>query len=707
MEPGTSVSLNDLIVRLNRIESENQNLRDLLSQSQSQPQSQSQSQQPSQLHAQVPEPKVSLPEKFNGNRENFRTFINQLELVFLLNPSRYSTDALKVATAGTLLTGPAASWFNPLLEHPEENQHLLNDWSAFRALFKSTFSAVDPAIQAANDIRRLRQGNNSAVIYTTKFMQLKSDLRWDEDALIHQYRAGLSDEIKDMLIHYDYPRTVQEFSLLAIRLDARLAEHRQERARFIPQQGRAQPNAPPSQVHTQPTQMEVDAVRRGPLSSQERQHRITNRLCLVCGKHGHFKINCPLASRRNLSAITSASASAVEPLANELHVDHYSEVSRKPDHGARPHECSKITAQDNNIYSIEIASSFSSNVAPKVVLKAEIITSCGSFDVDAFIDSGADQSLIDSRLVKLHAIPVVKIAHPIALYLADGSPAVSSCVEYETEPLTLCSMGHVENITLYVTHLAYPLILGRDWLRKHNPDIDWRTLAVEFPSEFCHSQCMQTYGGMSDDSQRIEVAGLASDKLAERQYPFMETTSIDLEEPGAFPAALLDEFADVFDPAAARQLPPHSKYDFAIDLAPGFVPPHGKIYSLTQTEKTALKDNIRENLERGFIRKSTSPTAAPCFFVGKKDGSLRLVQDYRGLNAGTIKNRFPIPIISDLLRELSGAKIFTTLDLRGAYNLLRIKEGDEWKTSFICPEGQFEFLVMSLDSPTPLPTSSR
>ncbi|KAH9264971.1 hypothetical protein BASA83_011484 [Batrachochytrium salamandrivorans] len=106
-----------------------------------------------------------------------------------------------------------------------------------------------------------------------------------------------------------------------------------------------------------------------------------------------------------------------------------------------------------------------------------------------------------------------------------------------------------------------------------------------------------------------------------------------------------------------------------------------------------MQEWIAENLAKGFIQNSSSPYGAPCFFVKQKD-KLRLCMDYRGLNKQTIKDRNPIPLISEMLRTLSTGKIFTTLDLRGAYNLLRIKEGDEPKTAFITKYGQFEFLVM-------------
>jgi hypothetical protein len=91
----------------------------------------------------------------------------------------------------------------------------------------------------------------------------------------------------------------------------------------------------------------------------------------------------------------------------------------------------------------------------------------------------------------------------------------------------------------------------------------------------------------------------------------------------------------------------------------------------------AMKAWIAKNLKNKFIRKSASPFGAPCFFVKKKSGDLRLCMDYRALNRITRKDRNPLPLISDLLRTLGTGKFFTALDLRGAYNLLRVKEGDE------------------------------
>ncbi|KAJ3537203.1 hypothetical protein NMY22_g5693 [Coprinellus aureogranulatus] len=122
--------------------------------------------------------------------------------------------------------------------------------------------------------------------------------------------------------------------------------------------------------------------------------------------------------------------------------------------------------------------------------------------------------------------------------------------------------------------------------------------------------------------------------------------------------------------------------------------PPGRMYSLSQREADALKAFIDEHLQTGFIRHSSSPYGAPILFVRKKDGSLRLCVDFRALNRITKKDRYPLPLISDLLSVPAKARYYTKIDLRHAYHLVRIAEGDEWKTAFRTRYGSFEWCVM-------------
>ncbi len=166
------------------------------------------------------------------------------------------------------------------------------------------------------------------------------------------------------------------------------------------------------------------------------------------------------------------------------------------------------------------------------------------------------------------------------------------------------------------------------------------------------------------------------------------------EAPTEVPSEYAD-FADVFSPKLAAELPEHTGInDHAIELVDDRQPPYGPIYSLGQVELETLKTYIENNLANGFIRPSKSPAGAPILFDKKPDGSLRLCVDYRGLNNLTIKNRYPLPLVGESWDRLGRARRFTQLDLTNAYHRMRIREGDEWKTAFRTRYGHFEYQVM-------------
>ncbi|KIO05095.1 hypothetical protein M404DRAFT_78420, partial [Pisolithus tinctorius Marx 270] len=154
------------------------------------------------------------------------------------------------------------------------------------------------------------------------------------------------------------------------------------------------------------------------------------------------------------------------------------------------------------------------------------------------------------------------------------------------------------------------------------------------------------------------------------------------------------DFADVFSKAKASTLPPHREHNLKIKLEEGTTPPIGTIYSLSPVELQALWAFINENLATSFIWPTSSPYAALVLFIKKKDGSLQLCVDFWGLNKLTKKDRYPLPLISDLLDSPSRAKIYTKIDLRHVYHLIQIAPGDEWKTAFRTHYGSYEWLVM-------------
>lgn len=134
----------------------------------------------------------------------------------------------------------------------------------------------------------------------------------------------------------------------------------------------------------------------------------------------------------------------------------------------------------------------------------------------------------------------------------------------------------------------------------------------------------------------------------------------------------LHDLLPAFDKGTASRLPMHTEYDHEIKLKPGFESMKAQVYPLAPAQRTELEKFIQENESKGYIRPSKSPVASPFFFVGKKDGSYRPCQDYRTLNANTIKDCYPLPLITDLMEKMKGARYFTKMDLRAGYNNVRV-----------------------------------
>jgi hypothetical protein len=153
-------------------------------------------------------------------------------------------------------------------------------------------------------------------------------------------------------------------------------------------------------------------------------------------------------------------------------------------------------------------------------------------------------------------------------------------------------------------------------------------------------------------------------------------------------------FQGVFEKKNMEELSPSHSFDHGIDLDTDFVPKVAKVYPLNPKEHEACQNFMGKHLATGKIQPSKSPQASPFFFVPKKDGSVRPCQDYRYVNSHTVKNAYPLPLISDLVDRLRGSRIFTKMDIHWGYNNVLIRPEDRWKAAFITPFGLFEPTVM-------------
>lgn len=329
----------------------------------------------------------------------------------------------------------------------------------------------------------------------------------------------------------------------------------------------------------------------------------------------------------------------------------------------------------------------------------------------ALLDSGCTKTSIDASFVRRKRLLTRPTMEKRPVYNADGTlnGHIKEVAYLELEVRDADGALHRELYEFPVVNLGgkHDVFIGYDWLQKHNPLIDWTDHELVFAR--CPAEC-----GMREDrytpvrslaeySRAVQVGDYPADpRIAEhvRAYQSLATEiamKTESERDSAEVPTEYRDFADVFAKAEFDRLPERKPWDHAIELYPGWETSRGlkgRVYPVSVAEQVELDAFLEENRSTGRIRPSKSPIAAPFFFVRKKDGKLRPVQDYRRVNAITKKDCWPLPLVSDIVARIKDAKFFSKMDVRWGYNNVRIKEGDEWKAAFITNRGLFEPLVM-------------
>jgi hypothetical protein len=267
---------------------------------------------------------------------------------------------------------------------------------------------------------------------------------------------------------------------------------------------------------------------------------------------------------------------------------------------------------------------------------------------NVLFDTGATHSFVTASWVESHNIPVAPMYPPMRVSSVSGRTQIDKfCPNARVQirgiefPVDLIVMGNQDT--------TIDVILGMNWLTKYQASLS------------CDKRTMKLVS-LSGEEVLVELVLYGPRKGSCHQV----TAHIEEIKPSEA-ISVVSEFPYVF-PEELSGMSPERKVEFAIELIPGTAPISKRAYRVSGPELVELKKQIDELLEKGYIRPSTSPWAAPMLFVEKKDGTKRMCIDYRSLNEVTIKNKYPLPRIEDLFDQLRGANVFSKIDLRLGYH---------------------------------------
>ena len=359
----------------------------------------------------------------------------------------------------------------------------------------------------------------------------------------------------------------------------------------------------------------------------------------------------------------------------------------------------------------------------------------GTRKVRVLVDNGATKSMVSVELS--HELRRTEVpGRVVRFHFGNGTVYRSTKIC----PDVMLDIGDFK-ITrdLPVCELAqYDVILGQDWLADVCPDVHWQTGDISIDdsksaqraaiaAEECATDntARQTAGTATTRNVRVEVVSASAMRRTLRKggvdaavfvakaaqehgHNDDKATTTPGVTQGCDPAVaeVVQGFKDRF--GAPAGLPPKRPgYDHKISLVPEARPPYRPPFRLSEDESSELAKQLEGFLQKEYIRPSNSPYGAPVLFAKKKDGTLRLCVDYRALNKLTVRDRYPLPNIADMLDKLGEACVFSKLDLRAGYHQVRVHEDDIHKTAFVTHLGSFEWRVLPMGLTNAPPTLQR
>ncbi|XP_019059018.1 PREDICTED: uncharacterized protein LOC104821897 [Tarenaya hassleriana] len=594
------------------------------------------------------------------------------------------SDQRKVRYAAAQLTDNALAWWDrEIAERRRAQYEPVTTWREMKFMMRKRY--VPPHFH--RDLQRkycnLMQGTRTVEEYYEEFEHLRNRLELDEseEAIMAQFVDGLQERIARKVERLAY-HDLQELIHFSIQIEQQIAK---KQARF----NRAR------------TTSSNQSYTRG--ENKSGTVPTTKSTQSECRRRGHYAKDCP-----NNRVMILTDTGDYESL-DEEEVNDAEENIEYPDSGEllvtrrvlRKMTNPKETAQRETIFH------------SRCTIRNKV---CG-----LIIDNGSCTNVASAYMVKKLGLETEKHPHPYKLQWLNnqGELKVNERVKVSF------SIGRYQDEVMcdVVPMQAGHILLGRPW---------------QFDREVKHDGMTNHYSFIFN-KPKISLAPLSPSKVHEIQVKLSKEGDNNkkanyymkpsTEPPGGLPPIrgiehqidlvpgaplpnrpayrmnpeetkelqtqkLLEHFQDVFPEEPPAGLPPTRGIEHQIDLVPGAPLPNRPAYRMNPEEAKELQTQVQDLLSKGYIRESLSPCAVPVLLVPKKDGTWRMCVDCRAINNITIKYRHPIPRLDDMLDELSGATLFSKVDLKSGYHQVRMREGDEWKTAFKTKHGLYEWLVM-------------
>lgn len=609
-------------------------------------------------------------------RHDFPRFAGESPLLWIDLCSTYF-DMYKVpehhwVSSVTLhLDGHAALWFQSY-----KRQHRLIHWDSFMQAIVEEFGADDYDGQMTTLLQLKQSGTVAeyrkafeACMYHLIALDSSLSPRW----FVSQFVFGLRDDIR-CAVRLQGPASITRAASLA-RIQEEEAEHQRPRAR---------PSAP-----TKHPTVQAPAITSTPATKQDwprrqgnddfnrerqlRDFRRANNLCFKCGDKYSKEHQC----KRSGQLLTIEIGEFGEVLSDDAVV-----ALELLDETPVTAACCQL--------SLNVVAGTDTGETMK--LRALV----GNQVMILLIDSGSTHTFV-TRSFATRAGCTISSAPAVPVKIANGQLMESNS---QVSGLQWWTQGHTFLTDMRILDLgAYDAVLGMDWLKGCGKmTVDWTLKSMEFVH---NGKPVVLQGMLNKQRQSVqEISTIQLQKLLAGNDVWAmavldcvpaagenSTVSVapDLQ-------ALLTDHQDVF--SEPNSLPPQRQLDHAISLESDARPCNSRPYRYSPLQKDEIERQINEMLAAGIITESMSPFASPVLLVKKKDGTWRFCVDYRRLNELTIKNKFPLPVVDELLDELAGTKFFSKLDLRAGYHQIRMRPEDEAKTAFKTHHDHFQFRVM-------------